>query len=77
MEGCIAMWVGWEVTVGIVVHEGMSDLRPNGAGGGYLRQELWARFQKIFYQENIDGPKLGGTAEFKFKRCYKTPRASQ
>jgi len=77
MERCVVTRVGWEVTVGVTVHDGMSNLRKNGAGGGHLRQELWARFRKICRQESIDGPKLGGTVKFEFKRHYKTQRASQ
>jgi len=55
----------------------MFDLRPNGEGDGHLKQKLWASFGKIYCQGSIDGPELGGTVEFEFKRCYKTPRASQ
>lgn len=47
MEGCTAARVGWEVTVDVTVHDGMSDLRPNGVGGEHLRHNLLARFGKI------------------------------
>ncbi len=77
MEGCAIVQVGWEVIVGVIVHDGMSDLRPNGAGGRHLRRELGARFGKICHQGSIDGLKWGGTVEFEFKRRYKTLRASQ
>ena len=36
-EGCAAAQVGWEVTVSIIVHDGMSNLRPNGVGSKHLR----------------------------------------
>jgi len=72
MEGCAATQVGWEVTVGVTVHDGMSGLRPNGASDRHLRQQLWARFQKICHQESIDGPELGGMVEFELKIHYKT-----
>ena len=74
MEGYTAMQVCWEVTVGVTIHDEMSDLRPNGASGGHLRHELWENFGKICYQESISGPKLGGRVEFKFERRYKTNR---
>ncbi len=74
MEGCAATQVGWEVTVGVTIHDGMFDLKPNGAGNGNLRRELWARLGKIYCYESINGPNLGGTVEFKFERNYKTQR---
>lgn len=66
-----ATWIGWEVTIGVTVHDEMSGLRPNGEDGGLLRQQLWEKFQKICRQESIDGLELGRTVEFEFKRCYK------
>jgi len=77
MEGCTVTQVGWEVTIGVTIHDEMFDLRPNGADVGHLRRELWERFGKICCQESINGPKLGGVIEFKFKRCHKTHKASQ
>lgn len=74
--GCAAMRVGWEVTVGVIVHDGMSSLRPNEVGGRHLRKQLWAIFWKIYLQESIDGQNLGGTVEFEFKRHFKNLRAS-
>lgn len=76
MEDYAATWDSWEVTVGVIIHDRMSDLRQNGAGGRHLRRELWTIFGKIFHQERIKGPKSGGTVEFKLERCYKTHSAS-
>ena len=75
-RGYAVAQVGWEVTIGVTVHDGMSDLRPNGTGGGHLRCELRARFGTIFHQESINDSELGGTVKFKFKGGYKTPRNS-
>ena len=36
-KGYTDTWVGWEVTICVTVHDGMSGLRPNGVGGGHLR----------------------------------------
>ena len=69
---CVAVQVGWEVTVGVTVHDGMSDLRQKGAGDGHLRCELREIFGTIYRQERIGGPELGGIVEFEFKRLYKT-----
>jgi len=55
LERCVEVWVGWEVTIGVTIHDEMSDLRPNGVGDGHLRHDLWARFGKICRQESIDG----------------------
>ena len=76
MGGFTATQVGWEVTIGVTIHDGMSELRQKGAGGGYLRHELRTRFGTICQQESINDSELGAMVEFKFKRCYKTPRAS-
>ena len=76
MGGCAAARVGHKVIVEVTIHDGMLDLRPNGAGGRHLRRDLWARFGKIFRQDSIDGLKLWGTVKFEFKSRYKTPRAS-
>lgn len=65
------------MTVGVTIHNGMFDLRPNGVGDKKLRGELWARFGKIYCPESINGPKLGGMVEFEFERRYKTQRDSQ
>ena len=77
MGGCAAARVGWEVTVGITVHDGMSDLRQKGADDGHLRHKLRTRFGMICCQESINEPKLRGTVEFKFKKRYKIKRAAQ
>ena len=77
MGGCVVTWVGWEVTVGITIHDMMSNLRQKGAGSGHLRHELRARFEAICCQESIDGLELGETVGFEFKRGYKTPGANQ
>ena len=74
--GCTSTLVCWEVTIGITVQDGMSDLRKKGAGGEHLRHELRVIFGTICCQESIDGPKLRGTVKFEFKRHYKTPGAS-
>ena len=71
------MCVGWEVTIQVIVHDGMCDLMPNGAGGEHLRCEICERFGKICHQERINGPKLVGTVELKFQKRYKNKRASQ
>ena len=60
------------MTVGVAIHDEMSDLRKKGVGSGHLRHELRARFGAIYRQESIDGLELGGAIEFEFKRCYKT-----
>jgi len=77
IEGCATTWVSWKVTIGVTVHDGMLNLRPNGAGGRHVRCDLCARFGKICHQKSTNGPKLGGMVEFKFKRHYKTQRAGQ
>lgn len=64
------------MTVGVTVHDMMSNLRQRGADGRQLRHELRARFGTICRQEGINDSKVGGMVEFKFKRCYKIPRAS-
>jgi len=74
--GCAATRLGWEVTIGVIVHDKISNLRQRGAGSRKLRHELRARFGTIYRQKGINDSKLGGMVEFKFKRCYKTPRAS-
>ena len=71
MEGCATTWVGWEVTVGVAFHDGMSDLRKMVARSKHLRHELMERFGKIYRQESIDGPELGGTVEFEFESAIK------
>jgi len=35
-----------ESDVGVTIHDGMFDLRPNRVGSGHLRCDLWARFGK-------------------------------
>jgi len=76
MGGRTAARVGWEVIVGVTVHDGISDLRQKGVGGRNLRHKLRARFRAIYCEERNDDSELGGTVGFEFKRCYKTPRAS-
>ena len=71
IEGNAATLVGWEVIVGVTVHDKMSDLRPNGVGGGNLRQKLWARFGKIYHQETIDGLKWGERLNLNSKGAIK------
>lgn len=63
--------------VEVTIHDGMCDLRPNVVGSGHLRQTLWARLEKIYCQEIINGLELGGMVKFEFKRCYKTQRVAQ
>ena len=75
--GCATERVGWKVTVVVNIHDVMLDLRPNAAGGRHLRCALWERFGKICHQGSINGPNLGGTIEFKFKRAYKLQRTAQ
>lgn len=72
-----ATWVGQKVTVEVTIHDGMLDLRPNGVGDRQLRHDLWARFGKICCEGNINELDLGGTVEFKFKKCYKIQMVSQ
>lgn len=64
------------MTVEVIIHDGMLDLRPNGAGDRHLRRDLWARFRKICRQGSINEPDLGRTVEFKFKKCYKLQGAA-
>jgi len=73
---CAAAQVGWEVTVGVIVHDKRSNLRQKGAGNGQLRHELRTRFWTIYRQGSINDVEVGGRVEFKFKGCYKTFRAS-
>lgn len=63
------------MTIGVTIHDGMLDLRPNGEGCRHLRCDLWDRFGKICRQESINGSKLGGMVEFKFERHHKTQMA--
>ena len=70
------MRLRYKVTVGVIVRDKRSNLRQKGAGEEKLRHELRARFQMICFQEGIDGSKVGGMVEFKFKRYYKIPRTS-
>jgi len=59
------------VTVGVTIHDGMLDLRPNGVGDEHLRFYLWARCGKIFRQESINGPKLGEQLNLNSKGAIK------
>ena len=74
--GCIVTWVGWEVTVGVTIHNEMSNLRQKGAGSRQLRHEVRAIFVTIYRQECINDSEVWGTVEFKFKWHYKNPRDS-
>ena len=65
------MQVSWKVTIKIIVHETAIEVRQNGAGDWYLRQNLWLRSLKIFHQSSINEPNLGGTVGFEFKMPYK------
>jgi len=71
-RGCAVAWVGWEVTIGVTVHDKMSNLRQQGAGGGKLRQEVKTRFGTICHQSHINEPNKGGMVEFEFKKAYKS-----
>jgi len=73
---CAATRVGWEVIVGITVHDKVSNLTQRGVDNGKLIHELRDRFGTICRQEGINDSEVGGMVEFKFKRCYKIPRAS-
>lgn len=35
--GFVSIWVNWEITIDITIHDEMSNLRKKGAGGGPLR----------------------------------------
>lgn len=59
------------MTVGITIHDKMSNLRPNGVGGGNLRHELWERFWKIYHQRSINGLKLGERSNSNSKGAIK------
>lgn len=75
-EGCAAAQIGYEVTVGVTVHDKMVELRQNGVGSRQLRQQLWTIFWQICHQRSIDGPDFGGTVAFEFDKRYKIARAS-
>lgn len=70
------MRVGWKMTIVVIIHDVMLDLRTKGADDMQLRRSLWERFGKIFRQGRINESDMGGTIEFKFKRCYKIQRAA-
>ena len=71
------MQVCQKVTIKVTVHNWMVGLWPNGVSGRHLRRNLWIRFLKIYRQSSINGPNVGGTVEFKFKRRYKLQRDVQ
>ena len=75
-RGYAAAHIGQKVTIEVTIHNGMLDLRLNGAGGRHLRCNLWASFGKIFCQESINEIELEGTTKFKFKKRYKIQRIS-
>ena len=76
MGDCAAMKIGYKVIVEVTIHNGMTNLRENGAGGGNLRHDLWERFGKTCHQGSINESKLRGMVKFKFKRCYNTKRTT-
>ena len=43
----VATQVDQKVIVEVIIHDGMLDLRLNGAGIRHLRRDLWERFGKI------------------------------
>ena len=53
------------MTVKVIVHDLMVEVRPNGAGNGHLRQNVWLRSLKICRQSGINEPILEGTVGFK------------
>ena len=57
------------MTIIVTIHDVMLGLSPNGVGNRHLRNNLWARFGKIYCQGSINGLDLGGTIKFEFKRC--------
>ena len=65
-------WLGWEVTIGITVHDKMSNLRQKGVGDQQLRHEVRTRFGTICRQSSINGSNVGGTVKFEFKKPYKS-----
>ena len=76
-RGCAAVRVGWEVTIGVTVHEKMSNLRQRRPGGMQLRHEVKTRFGTICRQSSINVPNMGGTVEFEFKKAYESQMAIQ
>jgi len=52
--GYAATWVVQKVTIRVIIHDVMLDLRPNVAGDRHLRHDLWERFGKICRQESIN-----------------------
>jgi len=59
-RGYATMWVGWEVTVGVTIHDMISNLRQRGADGGKLRHKVKTRFGTICCQSHINEPNMGG-----------------
>lgn len=43
--GWVAMRVGWEVTIEVIVHDKISNLRQRGVGSEQLRHEVRTRFE--------------------------------
>lgn len=64
------------MTIGVIVHDKMSDLRQSGDGGWKLRHEARTRFGMIYPQVFINDSEMGGEVKFKFERCHKTTEAS-
>jgi len=60
------MWVGWKVTITVIIHDVMLGLRPNGVCDRHLRRNIWARFLKICCQASMNGLNVGRMVKFKF-----------
>lgn len=69
--GCTAARVGWEVTVGVTVHDKMSNLRKKGAGSGQLRHELRARFKAIYAKKALISQNWGERSNLNSKGAIK------
>jgi len=65
------------MTFDVTIDDGMLNLRPNGVGDWNLRCNLWVRFGKIYCQGSINELELAGMVKIKFKKHYKTQRATQ
>ena len=60
------------MTVGVTVHDKMSELRRKGVGGGHLRHRVRTRFETICRQYSINDPEKGRTVDFEFQHAYKS-----
>ena len=63
--------ISQKVTIKVTIHDLMVSLRTNGAGDRHLSQTSWLRFLKIYRQYSINGPNVGETVGFDFKKPYK------